>query len=278
MAEFLLSCSSSFLGRGAVSGKHLRLLNRHGIRCLELTIRKDFIDIADDIQFDFWKKAVANGDIVVHSAHFYLDAANGGDLSDPAEDRRRSAVAEVAARASRIRDLGGVYSVVHACESPVEVSQKGKRLVRARKSFEELAEHAREKSFRIACETQPFRSIPGNISELDMIIGACDPRFIGVCVDTNHLNLSEDLPQAIRKLGNRIYGFHFSDNDGLEERHWYPFEGVIDWPAVLKAIKDTGYRGPLNFEFGCPEDLEKDMKKRGRVFQRLMSFLEQRTQ
>ena len=65
--------------------------------------------------------------------------------------------------------------------------------------------------------------------------------------------LGWDLAQAVRDVGPRLMALHISDNDGSEERHWLPFEGVIDWPAFCSALKEAGYDGPLMYEVAAAD-------------------------
>ena len=70
-----------------------------------------------------------------------------------------------------------------------------------------------------------------------------------VCCDTNHL-LSENLPDFIRRIGNKIVTLHVSDYDGIDEKHWLPGEGILDWQEVLTALSEIGYNGPWLYEMG----------------------------
>lgn len=67
-------------------------------------------------------------------------------------------------------------------------------------------------------------------------------------VDVNHLNLSEDLPSAIRRAGNRIGEFHLSDNHGEKEEHLMLGEGTIDWESVAEAIAAINFDGAIVLE------------------------------
>ena len=41
---------------------------------------------------------------------------------------------------------------------------------------------------------------------------------------------------------------HVSDYDFINERHWLPGEGLLDWQSVLAAIKEIGYKGSWLYE------------------------------
>jgi sugar phosphate isomerase/epimerase len=71
----------------------------------------------------------------------------------------------------------------------------------------------------------------------------------GMNFDPSHLFPSGDMPQVtIMSLRDRIGHTHFSDNDTFTNVHWRPGKGKIDWYAVMKALKDVGYKGAISFE------------------------------
>ncbi len=72
----------------------------------------------------------------------------------------------------------------------------------------------------------------------------------GVCLDIFHASIEEvDYLQAIRDCGSRLADFHVSDSNRMA-----PGQGHIDWPAVIKTLKEVGYQGPLSVEFSPPVD------------------------
>lgn len=271
MNSFCLSCSSSFLGKGPVNSHHLALLGRYNIRHLELTIRKGYVDIFDSAQLAFWERAVKGGMIVAHSAHVYM-GDDEGDMSSPDEDMRKEGVQHIIHCMNYLDQLKTQCLVVHAGDKDIKDSERDRRLYQSKKSLMEIERYSRNTGVRIACEILHYPFIPKDTVETQAILKDCDPGRIGVCMDVNNVNLSEDLPDAIEKMNGRIYGFHFSDNDGKRERHWCPFEGIIDWRKVMGAIRKIGYTGPLNFEFGevTEDTLEEEIKKRVFTFEKLV--------
>ncbi|MGH9369899.1 MAG: TIM barrel protein [Vicinamibacterales bacterium] len=61
----------------------------------------------------------------------------------------------------------------------------------------------------------------------------------------------------MRKVGARIVNTHVADNDGLDERHWLPGRGVVQFIPLVRALEDVGYPGPFTFE--CSATLEEKM-------------------
>jgi len=73
----------------------------------------------------------------------------------------------------------------------------------------------------------------------------------GAVLDTGHLNAAKELlPLSIEKLGEKIYYVHVSDNDGRDNRHLAPGNGLIDWDGVFKGLKKFGFDGPIAIDVG----------------------------
>lgn len=53
---------------------------------------------------------------------------------------------------------------------------------------------------------------------------------------------------GVRALGDRILTTHISDHDYLDEKHWMPGKGKIDWMRLLEAFEAIGYQGSFNYE------------------------------
>lgn len=72
----------------------------------------------------------------------------------------------------------------------------------------------------------------------------------GLALDTYHLNIEEsDPPAAIRAAGSRIAHVQVCAND-----RGAPGADHLDWPAMLSALADAGYRGSLCIESFTPDN------------------------
>ena len=71
---------------------------------------------------------------------------------------------------------------------------------------------------------------------------------LGFCFDSSHHLLTDRVSYKLLKdFGGRLAATHISDNDGLEDRHWLPGHGVIDWHGVSRAFPKV-YSGCLTLE------------------------------
>lgn len=124
----------------------------------------------------------------------------------------------------------------------------GRRRSRYRnKKFEEFLFGNPEKHFCGDCipEVLP-RTCLGNTSK-EMLEIAEGLDGLKVVVDTNHI-MQEKESDCIRMLANRLIGLHVSDRDEINERHWIPGEGIVDFQEILAALEEIGYKGFFTYE------------------------------
>lgn len=73
------------------------------------------------------------------------------------------------------------------------------------------------------------------------------PNFC-LCYDSSHDALVRDGGSVLFDLGEYIGTTHLSDNDGKEDRHWIPGEGIVDWQRTISQLRKVQYRGILSLE------------------------------
>ncbi|MBQ8812910.1 MAG: sugar phosphate isomerase/epimerase [Lachnospiraceae bacterium] len=153
-------------------------------------------------------------------------------------------------------DIGIDNFVIHPSGEPIEETESAERMECAKESLAELAEIAARSGATIAVEDLPRTCLGRNSAEILELISVHPA--LRVCFDTNHL-LSEDIPIFIRNVGSKIITLHVSDYDFLNERHWLPGEGDINWSDVLAALQEVGYAGPWLYEVGysSPATIER---------------------
>lgn len=159
---------------------------------------------------------------------------------------------ELISKASKI----GVDKFVVHPSGETEPQARAEALECARETFGMLAKIGKKYGATIAVEVLP-RTCLGNCSEeINYLISADDS--LRVCLDTNHL-LKEDIVDFIHNVGDKIITTHVSDYDFVDEKHWMPGEGKLDFSRVLKALKEVGYNGPWLYEvhFKTPDTIKR---------------------
>lgn len=99
---------------------------------------------------------------------------------------------------------------------------------------------------RFAAACTDFHEAARWIDELNALAGQ---ECFGFCFDTGHCHLArQNLYRAILIMGKRIKALHLQDNSGHLDQHVAPYMGTADFEGVLRGLRETGYRGDLNFE------------------------------
>ena len=196
--------------------------------------------------------------VAIRSFHlpFYTEETIDPASLDP-DVRRRTA--ELHARYVRIAaSMGARIAVVHACLEPVADADRAERLARSRESMAALAEVGAAEGVTVCVENLPRSCLGNRAAELAEIV-AVDPR-LRVCFDTNHL-LGESHADFLAALGPLVVTTHISDYDFVNERHWLPGEGRIDWRALADGLDAIGYADAFHYELdfrGNPKTVARD--------------------
>lgn len=186
-----------------------------------------------------------------------IHAPFGGpaDLSNPDELVRRGAV-QMAVRALDLGVITGArWVVVHGGFTSDDEPERRTRRRQAIRSINELCKLSSQRGLGVAVEylATNGRGLGTSSADLLELFSVVDGEP-GVCLDTNHSDLGEPLPDAMSALGGRIVTLHISDHDGVRERHFMPGEGSINWGQFLRLLDEIGYGGPLMSEANMSGD------------------------
>jgi len=145
--------------------------------------------------------------------------------------------------------------VLHGSWEPIAPEQRPTRLRQAIAALQTITPRCRKDGCQIAVELLPRTCLGNTGEELETILATLDPQYFGVCLDVNHLmDQYRTIPALVHRLGKKLLTLHLSDYDGVDEKHWLPGQGVIDWPAFMQALRDIDYQGPFNYECSFPQD------------------------
>jgi len=132
------------------------------------------------------------------------------------------------------------------------------QVVAVRGALDRFAQLAEKHGVRVAVHTHSGRYFGLNASAAMHLVRGMDPRHVGVYLDAGHLAVNgEPIEMAVDMV--RAYlclvamkdmAYVRTEREGrtVWKRTLVPFrEGLVDWPAVLKALVGAGYDGPLSF-------------------------------
>lgn len=217
------------------------------------------------------RKKLDDSPVNINSVH--APFSSEVDISRLDDDGQEFALQEVGKAIVMAERLGAGIVVLHGSAEPIENAERPERMAQSRSSLKILSEQAKMSGVRLALEMLPRTCLGNTADELLMLIDHMSPDYIGLCLDTNHPADPGDLPAIVKQLDERIITLHISDYDGVDEKHWMPFRGVVDWGAFANALRDIGYSGAFVYETS-PEEGDT-MKEKLEIiqsnFQRILS-------
>lgn len=87
------------------------------------------------------------------------------------------------------------------------------------------------------------------IRYVDLLNERAGEKLFGFCLDVGHAHLlGKDLCELIGQLGERICALHIHDNDGIDDRHMFPYMGGVQWERFCRGLKEIHYAYDLSFE------------------------------
>lgn len=119
------------------------------------------------------------------------------------------------------------------------------------KSIQEIIKEAENNNVKIAIENTD------NNLFIDFALKNIHSPNLGFCFDSSHNEISRNNDiNLLKRYGNRLLALHISDNDGLKDRHWVPYEGNIDWAKIKRDFPMETYKGHLSMEIFTKDEDE----------------------
>lgn len=252
----------------------LKIAKQAGIEYVEVGMPKfSRMDVAEiTSRVTEYKKAADAAGITIWSVHIPYGWDYDVSLPDPI--LREQCKQYILFTLEMAKGLGEYKkAILHPSFEPIDPVKRISHIAALRESLKEIGPLIEEKyKIRLAIECLPRTCLGNAAVEMLTILG--DIPSVDVCLDTNHL-LGEKSEYFAEAVGNRIKTLHISDYDEVDERHWLPGKGVINFPAVIDALVKSGYDGPFMFEVsrgpwngdmkkfcedlvGCWEQIKKD--------------------
>ena len=181
------------------------------------------------------------------------------DLASLNETVRRLAVHTTIRSFAGFSDVGGHTVVVHpnADEGPHSMRHYAVCEASLLKSLDDVHAAAERHGLTIAVENMLHKGAARPFWRADDLLKVVSrfPERIGICIGTGHARASGLDPAAqIRVAGPCLRALHLHDNDGLNDLHFVPGLGGIDWAEVHAAIADVGFAGSSTIEVQAHED------------------------
>jgi sugar phosphate isomerase/epimerase len=183
---------------------------------------------------------LAGNNLTLHSVHspttrdFNPTRESGTPLSisDPERMRRQEAVDEIKRVLDLVEYVPFRYCIQHVARSRDIPDQR--RWDAAFSSLELLSLFAKQRGVTIALENTPGEmATPAN---LKIFLEQTRLTNVKLCFDTGHAHLEGGVVEALEPVRELVITTHVHDNRGVHDDHLLPYEGAIDWNAVLPAL------------------------------------------
>lgn len=172
----------------------------------------------------------------------HLPYGSGWDISEAFEPQRTAAVKGHIEVMRICREVcSPKYFVLHPSTEPIADRNRAEHFAHASESLAELSAF----TDNLLVENLPRSCLANTADELLRLVAPF--KNVNVCCDLNHF-LQETPQSALLKLREKVLHLHVSDNDGVNEKHFLPGDGVIDWTEVIETLCRIGYTGVFNYE------------------------------
>lgn len=122
----------------------------------------------------------------------------------------------------------------------------------------ELLKVAKQYGIIICLENMPMPNFSiGSVQEILRFVEEMNDDNFKICLDTGHVSVYPDqsVGDAVRLLGDKICALHIHDNNGCNDNHWLPYQGVIDWEDFGLALKEINCQAVFNYETYPPQTM-----------------------
>lgn len=231
-----------------VTAEQLQQAKKDGVNSIEVALNQCYRNIPNEEKIprmQAMKAAIDSARIQVWSVH--LPFSRQLDIS-VLDDSLRAKNVNIIARMIRIS--GDLYApqrmVLHPSSEPIEDKERERRIYNAVASIRTLKAVADETGAVLCIENLPRTCLGNTPEELVRIVDSIPG--VGICFDTNHY-VHGTTSHFIDVAGERIKTVHMSDFDFVNECHWLPYEGEIDWGAFMRDMREkAGYEGVMMHE------------------------------
>lgn len=211
----------------------------------------------------------------LESYSFHAPFADHIDITSPDRGARDFARDELFRAAEAAAILKVRYFVLHPGpeNSKLPDHERFWRLQNAVDVLNQTYAHCRQLGVGLVLENMLPHLFAGRIRDLLWILGALDSYRVGICLDTGHAHLGEDLPAVVHKLSGHLWMVHASDNHRHYDDHLPPGDGTINWASLLTLLNELHFNGTFILEIAGTGDRAKILEgaRRGRMYLRDLS-------
>lgn len=227
-------------------------LARGGAQAIEIFCARghfDYTNAAHVKEIAAWFKG---GGVTLHSLHapLYADEEWGRSGQPPVNVIERE-------KRLRVQAMDEIKRAIEVAEQVpfrflvLHLGQAGEtfedwKFEAALSGVEHLHAFAKPLGVQLALENIPNEvTAPEKLVELLKTLHFDD---IGLCFDTGHAHLTEDVYRAFETMKPHIRTTHVHDNNKDKDAHLWPGKGNINWPEAMSLLAEAPHAPPVLME------------------------------
>ena len=182
---------------------------------------------------------------------FHAPFADHIDITSLDDEQRDHSIGELITATESAAELGVRHLVLHPGperEGRPPAAEFYHHLERGADAINRVSKRCKELGLTLLLENMLPHLLFGRTRDMLYIMGAMEDINVGICLDTGHAHLAQDLHSVTRKLSSHLRMIHVNDNNGDGDDHLPPGEGSIDWRQVLEQLNNNNFRGALILE------------------------------
>lgn len=238
--------------RHALEPLLLAQIARAGIPALEIFCASGHFSYAQPQAVKDLANALEEYHLVLHSLHSPTerDTALGRQsgvpisISEPERVRRLDAVDEVKRAIEVAERIPFKYLIQHMGSG--RGAAEARYFDAAFNSLEHLVIFAKHRGVTIVLENTPDEL--GSPESLQQFLKETHLNDLKLCLDVGHAHMEGNLATAFEIMRERLVTTHIHDNHGEKDEHLLPYEGSIDWDALLGMISGAPQELPIVLE------------------------------
>lgn len=237
----------STIGMKNLTAAGFEALKENGIEAVELSLSPSTLESYDKLNWKEIEKISEQIEVELWSVHLPFAPFEENNIASLDTEICKRTVKIQSEYIKKAADIGIKTAVIHPGGEPIADCDRETAMNHAKESLYELAKVCKSAGVVLAVEDLPRTCLGRNSKEILDLIRVDDS--LTVCFDTNHL-LKESIKDFVKAVGNRIRTLHVSDYDRIDERHWLPGEGVIDWKELMDLLDEEQYNNVFMYEVG----------------------------
>ncbi len=259
----------------------IAMLNRvlqAGISSVEIFCARQHLDSTNRAQIQELGHWFRESGLTLHSLHspMYTDEIWGRSgpqsvitITEPVKSKRLPMVDEIKRALEIAETIPFKFLIQHLGVSGEEYDDR--KVDAAFSALEQLSVFARQRGVQILLE-----NIPNGLSSAEKL-----QHFIGVThldlnfvFDVGHAHIAGSIEGEFDTMKDRIRSTHVHDNDGIADKHLFPFlaeGGTVDWKKTMRLLTSCPGQFPLMLELKEVPEMEHPLDRINEVFDRLES-------